>query len=246
MKKKYLYITVTLLIALFAFSSLSVLAQNKPKELEASDTPHKITIQEISDQDILKDFFSGSGSGLDFILKMLLESKASHLGDKINKARKYKDADGLISSYKTLYWLEKTTGKKSTSVTSEELLYEISVISEEQSNPDILRKVARLWGDPPFGNISQQTKYLNLAKEAEKADPAKTCYIQIFNKTSNYNILLYLNSTYIEKLAPGSAVTKKVPAGKLKLLAQDEQGYEWGPRNLNLNNGETFLWKLYE
>lgn len=240
---KFRWKLIILLLSIVFFISLFKLpaVETSKKVLEVSERPHKIEIVKLVNQDILKDFDTGIG-----FFSILFKARAANLGEKIDEGRKYKDAQSLMKSFRTLRFLERISGKESSKVTSKELLNEISLISKDRRDPELLRKVALLWKDPKFGNSSNEKKYLNFAAEAENIDHSKVCRVEVFNKTSYFDVLLYINSTYIKTLSPGEKTSEKVLAGYIKLLAQDEQGYAWGPRDILLETGETFRWKLYE
>ncbi|MCX7995248.1 MAG: hypothetical protein N3A65_05715 [candidate division WOR-3 bacterium] len=229
--KAIIRIMAILLIAGLIIPGLVYAQKGKGAEQKTGSSP--LTVEKLKYKNIQAEF----DPTYDFL---------ADIGEMIDNARNQKDGIDLLAAYQLLLFAEKSSGKKSTVITSEALLNEIGELAREQKNAKLAKMVADCYTNT--GNKTKADEFTKLAKdyEALASTTRGYCWVRV-NNYSSWTVDIYIDGWYKGTLSPGYYSYFKIWEGYTKLYAEGTYtDYYWGPIYRDIGEGETFTWNLWD
>ncbi len=224
-------IMAILLIAGLVIPGLVYAQKGKGAEQKTGSAP--LTVEKLKYKNIQDEF----DPTYDFL---------ADIGEMIDNARHQKDGFDLLAAAQLILFAEKSTGKKSSVITSDVLLKEVGDLTKDQKNAKLAKALADLYNS--MGNKASADEYTKLAKEYEALAGSTRgyCWVRV-NNYSSWTIDVYIDGWYKGTLSPGYYSYFKIWEGYTKLYAEGTYtDYYWGPVYQDIAEDETFTWNLWD
>ncbi len=224
-------IMAILLIAGLIIPGLVYAQKGKGAEQKTGSSP--LTVEKLKYKNIQDEF----DPTYDFL---------AHIGEMIDNARHQKDGFDLLAAAQLVLFAEKSTGKKSSVITSDALLKEVGDLTKDQKNGKLAKALADLYNS--MGNKANADEYTKLAKEYEALAGSTRgyCWVRV-NNYSSWTVDIYIDGWYKGTLSPGYYSYFKIWEGYTKLYAEGTYtDYYWGPVYQDIAEDETFTWNLWD